>query len=444
MAGGTKRQVSAQSRTTETHAWKPPEGGTVSKARAARWTGGEPSKPSSPIATKRVTTNKSSKKAASPKHQKNADPPSDDDSPRSDDEGVDLSTEAMEEWFPAALDAARPTPGGLLAYSLHGKAKPGMTNIPQNDEVKKKCLAYLQTRGVQASLESKARTQRSSRMVLVAAAASPKSSRWHQCNPSIQGITGKTSRVCSGDASATTGVAGTMQEQALEDSSETIADVARQSGKNQVKAPPPGGNPRGNITPRKLSVFEQLKEELKEVVAPLQPTERELSRWERDLKMLSRTHGFTLDKKASEDLAIFKMYHNKLSRTVLSPHKQQLVRSSSSPAAQHMHSTCDTMCQSSGSLQELGSLMRPPLPERKPPPPDAWKRRLVALGDQSPTRLKSLAHALTEGAGPNKLEYIARHANVSVLTGASFASTSLSEPWSRSSPKWGSSSPVSI
>ncbi|CAK9083249.1 unnamed protein product [Durusdinium trenchii] len=349
---------SSESRTTERHAFKPPEqGGTVSQSRAERWqkaTGARtPSPKKSP---KRAVSPASARSAKAPSPKRSPSPPKVPpgkaiqllQKPLAKDD-LDLKKvyppeDHEEKWF--TWEPLNPLPGRHGPHDF-GPPRLGMSHPPKNAKVRKELLAYLYARKVRPPKRIK------------------------------------------------------REKREDEPEADVFSPVER-----VLEEPKLDRNPGRSKRMRKSSSLPLLRD-LRSSTEDQVGTQTEI------LRQNSRYLGWELAERDLKDLGELTIFHNKMLR---------FRRGAQSPPqaspAQRLYQLRMMMEHQDGHDQGPAPLERVASPARTSPQTLHFEDSgpLTTGGDASPARLRRLAHQM-QYAGPGRVQLMARAVGMNVATG---------------------------
>eukprot|EP00913_Durusdinium_trenchii_P016518 g15525.t1 len=402
---------SSESRTTERHAFKPPEqGGTVSQSRAERWQtlGGVPRRGAVSPASARSAKAPSPKRSPSPPKvppgkaiQLLQKPLAKDDldlkkvyPPEDHEDAGSLTgfTEHVRErlkWF--TWEPLNPLPGRHGPHDF-GPPRLGMSHPPKNAKVRKELLAYLYARKAELAPPLSCRSGRD-------AAVGPR-----QVRPPKRIKREKRQHEPEADVFSPV-------ERVLEDLPETWQTwvesfVLRSS--SHFQEPKLDRNPGRSKRMRKSSSLPLLRD-LRSSTEDQVGTQTEI------LRQNSRYLGWELAERDLKDLGELTIFHNKMLR---------FRRGAQSPPqaspAQRLYQLRMMMEHQDGHDQGPAPLERVASPARTSPQTLHFEDRdsgpLTTGGDASPARLRRLAHQM-QYAGPGRVQLMARAVGMNVATG---------------------------
>mmetsp|Transcript_63973 Transcript_63973/g.187125 ORF Transcript_63973/g.187125 Transcript_63973/m.187125 type:complete len:385 (-) Transcript_63973:141-1295(-) len=298
-SGTLRKNAGEESRTTRSNVWKPPPSdGTVSEQRAQRWqraaggsgtsaehTGGKSSPKSRraaspPSATETVPEQGTPSPEEVVLQRPRASPP-----PKVKDIEVNEDMKAL--W----CGAPKQLPAGKLRSLHRAGPRSGMSHPPQNPQVQRELLAYLQAYGVQPR-----------------AAAKPSSPerKWG----TAQQQSSKQKGMNTGQRSAGGG------RPPMRSGSAPVLQAASQKQRATASSSPS----REKWPRRTQPATSGLSPTHQESGTPLpQLTEDVVARRLREFRATSREHGWELGKRSLDDLGDLTQYHNQLSRSVMPP-----------------------------------------------------------------------------------------------------------------------------
>jgi len=366
--------------------------------------------------------------------------------------GHDVSEEAQIHWFGDPLETCPKKTfqnGMLSSYTEYGVARPGMTNPPMHPEARRKCLAYLKTwdvhhggrpsrRPILPAPRGSASSSASSGSGTPASHAGPAKAR---SSPSSQGPASRTrSRAAGPCNSAQEHLYGTP-DGSFSAASDTAAPslvwtacgdaspgasliVASFPEGSQTNILPVGVAARGRAAssasngqrkipgiPAWLTDVKKMQEEQR---APPEPGPGEFRRWRQVLDMKGYEHGRELDRREVSDLAQLKCYHSRSSQARSKDHAQP----EEGRAAKDVEGLLKALNRSHDRMQYGGGRKTVVRVSSAPEMPRQEKELYDYFSSPAPTAsyLGKLA-LLVENAGPNRMEWMAKHARLSMATG---------------------------
>lgn len=163
--------------------------------------------------------------------------------------------------------------------------------------------------------------------------------------------------------------------------------------------------------PAWLLDVKKMQEEQK---APPEPGPKEFRRWRQVLDTKGYEHGRELDRREVSDLAQLKCYHSKASQMRSKDH----VQPEEGRATKDMEGLHKALQRSHDRIQYGGSRKSVVRVMSAPEMPTQAKELYDPFTSKPPTAsyLGKLA-LMVENAGPNRMEWMAKHARVSIATG---------------------------